>query len=164
MTKRMRDNIIYGCIALSSVIFLLWIIPAYTPAYPGYGVSAALLPNVAVSIMLFLSLLALVHEAFVYASEKKRKATDVVAPDESDPDEDQVKKVNLGHLVRFLIPCVLVMPAMQWMGYIPAGILFLLAVQYLGLRPRLRAGLLVATIPVGIMYVAMRYGLGVPLP
>ena len=57
MTKSKRENIISGGIALGSVVFLLWIIPAYSPPYPGYGVSASLLPNVTVGIILALSVI-----------------------------------------------------------------------------------------------------------
>jgi len=165
MTSRTRDNLIYGGIALGSVAFLTWIIPTYTPEYPGYGVSAALLPNVAVSIILVLSLLALAQNFLAYLVLKKKNLLEPEKPTE-EPQENgyQAKKVHLVHLARFMIPCLLVMPAMHWLGYVPAGILFLLAIQYIGLRPKPLTGLLVATIPVGVMYVLMVYGLGVPLP
>ena len=30
-----------------------------------------------------------------------------------------------------MIPCVLLMPAMKWVGFIPAGLVFMLLIQYL---------------------------------
>jgi hypothetical protein len=56
------------------------------------------------------------------------------------------------------------MPAMQWIGFIPAGILFLIIIQILcGQRKPVKTAL-VAIIPVFILYLAMRYGLSVPMP
>ena len=159
MTIRKRDNLISGGIALGSVVFLLWIIPAYTPPYPGYGVSASLLPNVVVGIILALSVLSLARNMAAYLSAKSKK------PEESESgDTSQEGRVHLRHLASFMIPGVLLMPAMQWAGFIPAGLVFMLVIQYLcGQRKPVPAAL-TAVGMVGILYVAMRYGLGVPMP
>ena len=159
MTKTTRDNFIFGGIVLSSLVFLLWIIPAQTPEYPGYGVPASLVPNVTVGIILVLSAMVLLRNilSFVLAkstsSEEKQLRVNI-----------QVDRVHLWHLVCFMIPCLLLMPAMQWAGFIPAGIVFMLVIQYLcGQRKPVQVAL-VAVVPVCIMYLAMRYGLGVPMP
>ena len=159
MTIIQRDNLIFGFIALGSGAFLLWIIPAYSPPYPGYGVSASLLPNVTVGIMLVLSVLALVRNTLSYLLVKPRK------PEESPSGNTSiVDKVQLWHLARFLIPCVLLMPAMQWLGFIPAGLVFMLVIQYFCGQRKPVPAVLVAVGMVGFLYAAMRYGLGVPMP
>ena len=57
MTELQRDTLAYGVVAAASAYLLIWIIPAYTPEYPGYGVPASLLPDIAAGFMLALSLL-----------------------------------------------------------------------------------------------------------
>jgi hypothetical protein len=159
MTIRQRDNLIYGCIVLVSAVFLLWTIPAYMPPYPGYGVSASLLPNVSVGIILVLSMLALVRNILAQLLVKHKKPVD-----SRSANTPQVDRVHLWHLARFMVPCVLLMPAMKWMGFIPAGLVFMLVIQYFcGQRKPLTA-VIVAVGMVGILYAAMRYGLGVPMP
>ena len=48
-------------ITLASVLLLIWAIPVYTPAYPGYGASPALVPIVAVGVMLVMAILAIIR-------------------------------------------------------------------------------------------------------
>ncbi|MEW6669276.1 MAG: tripartite tricarboxylate transporter TctB family protein [Thermodesulfobacteriota bacterium] len=162
MTIRARDNLIFGGITIGCVAFLMWIIPAETPPYPGYGVSAALLPNVAVVIILVLSVLSLVRNLIAYRAERSMgTATPEKRPSGANSLE---RRVHLWHLARFMIPCLLLMPAMEWAGFIPAGLVFMLLIQYLcGQRKPVPAAL-VAAVLVGVFYVAMRYGLGVPMP
>jgi len=159
MTIRQRDNLIFGFIALGSVAFLLWIIPAYSPPYPGYGVSASLLPNVTIGTMLVLSVLALMRNILSYLLVKSKK------PEGSQSgNTSQVDKVYLWHLARFMIPCILLMPAMQWVGFIPAGLVFMLVIQYFCGQRKPVSAVLVAVGLVGFLYAVMRYGLGVPMP
>lgn len=159
MTIRQRDNLIFGFIASGSGAFLLWIIPAYSPPYPGYGVSASLLPNVTVGSILVLSVLALVRNTLSYLLVKPKKKEESQAGNTRPVD-----KVQLWHLTRFMLPCVLLMPAMQWLGFIPAGLGFMLVIQYLCGQRKPVPAVLVAVGLVGILYAAMRYGLGVPMP
>lgn len=159
MTGTKRDNLVSGGIVLGSLVFLLWLIPAYTPEYPGYGVRGSLVPNLVVGLILVLSVLSLVRNILAYLSAKP------TSPEESQlGDNSQVDRVHLWHLARFVIPGLLLMPAMQWVGFIPAGVVFMLVLQYFcGQRKPVQA-VLVAVVPVCIIYVAMRYGLGVPMP
>ena len=162
MTRRQRDNLTYGGIALCSVIFLLWVIPAQTPPYPGYGVSAALVPNVAFGLILVFSVLLLLFNLLAYRAEKSEK----LAPHAVRLSEDirQEDRVHFWRLALFMILCLLLMPAMQWIGFIPAGIAFMLAMQYLCGQRKPVTLVLVAIVPVCFMYVALLYGLGVPMP
>jgi hypothetical protein len=161
----MRENLAYGIIVLGSVVFLGWVIPANSPPYPGYGVSTSLLPNIAVGAILVLSLLALVKNLMAYrltriagrqngGSGKAIRSTTIPAAD----------RVHLWHLTRFMALSVLLMPAMQLVGFIPAGLVFMLVLQYMcGQRKPLTMGL-VSIVSIGVLYLAMRFGLGVPMP
>lgn len=158
MTKRARENLVYCGISLGSIYFLLWVIPAYTPAYPGYGVPGSLLPNLAVGIILMLSLISLLNNFFAHRAEQKTEHV------KTNVEINQEQKVHLWHLVKIMVPCVLLMPAMQRFGFIAAGLVFMLLMQYLcGQRSPVKA-LLVAVATVGALYAAMRYVLGVPMP
>jgi len=152
MTKIKRDNLVSVGIAAASVLFLLWIIPTYTPTYPGYGVSAALLPNVVVSIILLLSLISLGVNFF------SRQKT---GQHEEIPDEN---KVYLWHLLMFMIPCILLFPAIKLIGFLPSGLMFMLLIQYLCGQRKPVTLILVSVCSVGFMYALMRYGLKIPMP
>lgn len=159
MTGRERDNFTYGGTALGSVVFLWWIIPAYTPPYPGYGVPASVVPNVVVGIILVISVVALASDLLAYLSAKP------INPEESrSGDNSQVDRVHLWHIASFMIPCFLLMPAIQWVGFIPAGLVFVMVIQYLCGQRKLVPTVLVPVGTVGILYVALRYGLSVPMP
>jgi hypothetical protein len=157
MTKRKRDVIVFSGIIAGCLIFLFWAIPTYTPEYPGYGVPAHLLPNITVSIMLVLSVSELLRLFLVYRAEKQKGQ---VTREEIPAKE----KINLWHLIKFLIPSALLMPAVEWMGFIPAGILFMLVMQYLCRQRNPVIMILVTVVTVGIVYSGMRYGLQVPFP
>lgn len=156
MTIRLRDNLVYGGIVLFSVVFLIWVIPAYTPAYPGYGIRASLVPNVVVGIILVISALALVRDLLAYLAKKP------ISPGKGEiPAED---KVHLWHLAKFMIPCLLLMPAMKWVGFIQAGAVFMLVIQYICGQRKPVPLVLVTVGTVGILYAVMRYALSVPMP
>ncbi len=162
MTRRQRDNLTYGGIAVGCVIFLLWVIPAQTPPYPGYGVSAALLPNVAFGIILVLAVLLMLDNLLDYRAEKSKEPA---TPEERASQEiSQEDRVHFGRLALFMVPCLLLMPAMQWIGFIPAGIAFMVVIQFLCGQRKPVPLVLVAVLPVLALYAAMRYGLGVPMP
>jgi len=161
MTGKTRDNLVAGGISLGSVFSLLWVIPTYTPPYPGYGVSSALLPNLVFGIILALSVLSLGSNIFSHYRAKSSDSEKDLPIEEENRSKD---KVHLWHLASFIIPCILLMPAMQWMGFIPAGLLFMLLIQFLCGQRKLFTMGIVAVCTVGAMYLAMRYGLGVPMP
>lgn len=144
---------------------LVWAIPTYTPAYPGYGASPALVPNVSVSIILVMSLLVLARNG---VSKFKGKA---LPPAESVYPEDgqttgftQVGRVKLFRLLGFMVPCALLVVAIDYIGYIPAALLFMLAIQFVIGTRTLVQPVVVSICSVGVLYIVMRYGFGVPVP
>ncbi len=164
MTGSQRDTLLFSGIVLCCVFFLVWVIPTYTPAYPGYGVPGSLVPNVAVSIILVLSLLTL--SSNLLASYRARR-------DHKKPkaDKSQVDRIHLGHLLLFMVPSFLLMPAMKKLGFLPfdlgfimPGLIFMLIMQWLCGQRKPVPLALVAAIPVGVIYMAIRFGLGVPMP
>ena len=116
MTELQRDTLAYGVVAAASAYLLIWIIPAYTPEYPGYGVPASLLPDIAAGFMLALSLLGLGRAALSWRKAEKSGG-------------DGQTAVRWRHLACFLIPCALLMPAMSLFGFLPAGIAFMVVIQ-----------------------------------
>lgn len=159
MTVTTRDTITNVCIIFGCLIFLFWIIPAYTPEYPGYGVPGSLVPNVSVSIILALSILMLSRN--VYARFFSRQGALKAKPAQHIKLAD---RVHLWQLIRFMIPCILLMPAMRLIGFVSAGILFMLAIQFFCGQRKPLTMVLVAVLPVCLIYAAMRFGLGVPMP
>lgn len=161
MTEKTRDNFVSGGIVLGSLLFLLWVIPTFTPPYPGYGVSSALLPNVVIGLILALSGLQLVVNL---VGQRKAKSSDA---DKEQPEEKEIPpgdKVHLLILASFMIPCILLFPALKYLTFIPGALLFLVIMQYLCNQRNLLTIAIVAVCTTAFMYVAMVYGLGVPLP
>ncbi|MDF1590707.1 MAG: tripartite tricarboxylate transporter TctB family protein [Desulfobacterales bacterium] len=159
MTRKKRENLVSAGVALGSLVFLLWVIPTFTPPYPGYGVSSALLPHVAFGSILALSLLSLGLNFFSHFKSKPTKSKAG-----QSGDIPLAERVYLWRLVCFMIPCILLMPAMNWIGFIPAGLVFMLLIQYLCGQRRPVTMAIVAAVTVGFMCAVMRYGLGIPMP
>ncbi len=149
MTQTLRDGISYSIVALFSGALLLWIIPGWSPEYPGYGVPATLLPNIAAGFMLVLALLGILRTV-----QQRRKSK----------DGTEIEKIHWRHLVAFLLPCVLLMPAMSLVGFIPAGVVFMTVIQLACGQRRWMPLTIVAILPVVIVYALMRFALGVPMP
>ncbi|MBT4526686.1 MAG: tripartite tricarboxylate transporter TctB family protein [Deltaproteobacteria bacterium] len=161
MTRKKRDNLVSGGIILFSVFVLAWVIPNFTPPYPGYGVSSALLPNVVFGLILALSLLSLTTN--IISDFRNKSAVNNKNQAEKN-DVPVVNRVHLWHLMSIMIPCLLLFPAMRLVGFVPAALVFLILMQYFCGQRKPLILLIVSTCTVGIMYLAMRYGLGVPMP
>lgn len=166
MTRLQRDALGYLVIIGFCVLMLAWGIPAYTPPYPGYGASPALVPTVAVVVMLVMACLSLLF--ILLAAYLDRP----LPPEEREYPEDagegggftQVGRVRLGHLAKIMIPSVLLVVLIDYIGYMLASLLFLFVLQYVvGSRNGIQATVVSVTLTAAI-YAAMRYGFGVPVP
>ena len=165
LTRLQRDTVAYLLISAFCILMLAWGIPTYTPPYPGYGASPALVPNVSISVILVMSFLVLVRNAVAKFKDKP------LPPGESEFPEDaqttgftQVGRVKLGHLLGFMVPCALLVIGIEYIGYVPAALLFMLAIQYvIGTRTFVQP-VIVSFTAVAVLYVTMRYGFGVPIP
>ena len=152
-------------ITLASVLLLVWAIPVYTPAYPGYGASPALVPIVAVGIMLVMAILAIIRTVVALKGSAPLSEEEASYPDEGKGTGfTQVGRLDIVHLAKFMIPAALLVIGIGTIGYLPSALAFLLVLQYLvGARNWIKIVLL-AIITVALMYAAMRYGFGVPVP
>lgn len=166
MTRITRDSIGYLVLIGFCLLLLFWAIPTYTPEYPGYGAPPAMVPNVAVCVMLVMATISLIRNIVARRSDKPIPAAESEYPatDGEEGGFTQVGRVNFVHLARVLIPCVLLLLSIDYIGYVPASLLFLVVLQFLiGSRQWVRT-LLVSAVLVAVLYIIMRYGFGVPIP
>ena len=76
----------------------------------------------------------------------------------------QVGRVKLYHLASTVIPCVLLVVAIEYIPYIFVSIVFLMVFQYvIGVREWVQS-IVVSVILTAVLYIVMRYGFGVPVP
>jgi len=166
MTRIKRDSIAYIVIIGFCILMLTWAIPTYTPPYPGYGASPALVPVVAVSVMLFMACLSLL---FIGVAIVKKKP---IPRDEREFPEDiedgggftQVGRVNIRHLASTMLPCVFLVIAIDYIGYEFTSFIFLMMFQYvIGSRKWIQMTVL-SIVLTAVLYIVMRYGFSVPIP
>ncbi len=121
-----RDAWGYGCMICFSLSLLFWIIPTWTPPWPGYGMPADLVPKVAAWFILLLAALGLGRNLLILHKERAsaQKAT-------CDKEESAATRPGWLHLLIYIVPCALFMPAVALCGFIPAGIVFLLIIEFL---------------------------------
>jgi hypothetical protein len=166
VTRIKRDTIAYLLISGFCIVMLAWGIPTYTPAYPGYGASAALVPNVAVSVMLFMAILSLVRVAMAVYTNKPVCSEETEFPEDLGEGDGftQVGRMSMHHLASVMIPCVLLVVAIEYIGYELASFAFLMIVQYvIGSRKWIQS-IVLAIVLTAVLYIIMRYGFGVPVP
>lgn len=152
-------------IVLASVVLLVWAIPVYTPPYPGYGASPALVPNVVAGVMLVMALLALLRSVIATRKGIALSEEESAYPqDEGGSGFTQVGRLKILHLTKFMTAAGLFVYGIWTIGYVASAFAFMLLLQLLvGARKALQV-LLIAVVAVALMYAAMRYGFGVPIP
>lgn len=147
-------------------MMLAWAIPTYTPEYPGYGASPALVPNVAVGIILFMACVSLLRIGLALYLKQP------IPADESEFPEDlkdssgftQVGRVKLYNLFSILIPGILFVVVIDYIGYLLTSLAFLIIIQYvIGCRKWSQLIVVSASLT-AVLYIVMRYGFGVPIP
>jgi len=166
VTRIKRDSIAYLLIIGFCLLLLAWAIPTYTPAYPGYGASAALVPNVSVSVMLFMAILSLIRVGIAVYTNKPVCSEEREFPEEMDQDGGftQVGRVNLKHLIYTMTPSVLLVIVIEYIGYELTSFLFLMIFQYaIGCRKWFQMTVL-SIVMTAVLFIIMRYGFGVPVP
>jgi hypothetical protein len=166
VTRVKRDTIAYLFIIGFCIVMLTWAIPTYTPEYPGYGASPALLSVVSVSLMLFMACLSLLYVGVASFMNKPLPVEESEFPEDLEQDGGftQVGRVKMYHLARIMIPCVLLVVAIEYIGYELASFAFLVILQYvIGSRKWIQS-IVVAIALTALLYIIMRYGFGVPVP
>lgn len=166
MTRIKRDTIAYLVIVVFCIVMLSWAIPNYTPAYPGYGASPALVPIVSVCVMLVMAILSLIRVAVAVYTNKPVCAEETEFPEDMKDGGGftQVGRLKMKHLAYTMLPCVLLVIVIDYIGYIIGSLVFLMIFQYaIGCRKWLQ--MIVVTIALtAALYIIMRYGFGVPVP
>lgn len=145
---------------------ITWGIPNYTPAYPGYGASPALLSNVSVGVMLFMTCLSLVFIGVSLYLNKPLPDKEREFPEDLGDGAGftQVGRVSIKHLMSIMLPCALFVVAIEYIGYALASFSFLMILQHvLGSRKWVQSTV-VAFVLTALLYIVMRYGFGVPIP
>lgn len=166
MTRIKRDSIAYLVIVGFCILMLTWGIPTYTPEYPGYGASPALVPNVSVSVMLFMACLSLLRIGVATYTNKPISAEESEFPEDMAEGASftQVGRVKLKHLASTMIPCVLLVLVIEHIAYMFVSFAFLMTFQYvIGSRNWIQS-ITVSVILTAVLYIVMRYGFGVPVP
>lgn len=156
MSTARRDALGYAGMATLGILLLVWIIPAWSPPWPGYGMPPSLVPNVAAGFLLALALWGLGRSWLVL-----RKAGGGAAAPQAAPAKKRPDWLNL---LLFVTPCAFLMPAMSALGFLPAGIGFMFLIQWLCGQRKPVPFVLVGTLPVLAIWALMRFALGVPMP
>ena len=154
MVERQRNILAYSVVIVVSIVMLAWVIPTWSPEYPGYGVTATLVPDAACALMLLLAALGLSKEIWTLLRDKTSNET----------PQKQLAGCQWLHLIRFIVPGLLILPAAHVVGFIPAGIGFLLIIQFFCGQRKAVPMILVSLIPVLTIYAVARFGLNVPMP
>ena len=166
MTRIKRDSIAYLLIIGFGIFLLTWAIPNYTPAYPGYGASASMVPIVSVSVIIFMATLALIFIAISHFTKKPMPIEEREFPEDLQDDSGftQVGRADIPNLAKVMIPSVLLVVAIEYIGYALASFIYLMVIQYfIGCR-KCKQSIVLAIILTAVLYVIMRYGFGVPVP
>lgn len=166
MTRIKRDTIAYLLIIGFCIVMLTWAIPTYTPDYPGYGASPAMMPIVSVCVMLFMAILSLIFISVALYTNKPIPAEEREFPEDLEEDGGftQVGRVNLYHLASIMIPCVLLVVVIEYIGYILASLAFLMVLQYVIGNRKWVQSIVLSIVLTAVLYIVMRYGFGVPVP
>ena len=166
MTRIKRDSIAYLVIIGFCIVMLSWAIPKYTPPYPGYGASPAMVPVVAVCIMLFMACLSLIYTGIAVYKKKPIPAEEREFPEDRKDDGGftQVGRINLKHLASTMLPGVFLVVAIEYIGYELTSFLFLMMFQYvIGSRKWIQMTVL-SIVMTATLYIVMRYGFSVTIP
>lgn len=166
MTRIKRDAIAYLLIVGFCILMITWAIPVYTPPYPGYGASPALVPYVAVGVIFFMACLSLLRVGVALYLNKPIAVAEREFPEDVGDDSGftQVGRVKMWRILSLIVPSVLLIFVIEYIGYILASLIFLISVQYvIGNRRWIQMITISVTLTV-VLYVVMRYGFGVPVP
>jgi len=111
-------------------------------------------PDASCALMLLLAALGLSKEVWTLLRDKTN----------NKKPQKQIAGCQWLHLIRFIVPGLLILPAAHVVGFIPAGIIFLLIIQFFCGQRKAAPMILVSLIPVLAIYAVARFGLNVPMP
>ncbi len=165
MSRIQRETVANLLIVGFCGLMWFWAIPTYTPPYPGYGASPALVGNVAVGIMLAMAILSLIRLMLAIYGNNPLPADEAQFPEDTNSAGfTQVGRVNLVHLITFMLPCFLLVFAIEYVAYLIIAFVFLMVMQYLIGNRNWVQMVVIAVAMDALLYVVMRHGFGVPVP
>ena len=140
--------ICYSLLLILSINLLVWIIPKYTPEWLGYGISSSALPNILATVLLFFS------GGLLFKTWR----------DKSDCSLPPIGVYEFIHLVKNGVVLLATFPLIKLIGFIPASILSLLALQYIAGQRKIVTMIIVAICVSIVAYGLLVHLLQVPLP
>lgn len=166
MTRIKRDSIAYLIVIGFCILMLAWGVPNYTPAYPGYGASSSLVPNVALGVMLVMACLSLGFILIAHYFKKPLPKNESEFPEDLGDEGGftQIGRINIRYLLTVMLPSILLVIAIEYVGYLIASLTFLMLLQYMIGSRRWLQSVILSVILTAVLYVIMRYGFGVPIP
>lgn len=136
------------CIA-TSLALLLWVIPNFTPPYPGYGIPSTLFPNILAAIILICSCINCLR---------------VIVKKAGQGQKSELSWAVARKFIIFLLPVIAAMPLMSLLGFIPGGVIVIISLQLLLGECSVLRLILVPAITVTLLYLAFWHGLRILLP
>lgn len=141
----------YLFLGILAVALIVWIIPAYTPPYSGYGMPPAVLPYILSAILLICSLLC------AFDAYRAMRA----GPDET-PSPLPLKRWI--HLCVYAVVLFLATPLMERAGFFVGSAIVLAVLQWLAGQRNLFTLAAVSIGVAGVTWAVLWYGLQAPLP
>lgn len=148
----------YFAVFLFSILCIVWLIPAFSPPFSGFGMPPSALPYTLCTIMAVFSVPILIRE---YPGKKRifgRK------PSKEDNRPNPLPLSKWIHLIFFSSVFFLTMPLMQAIGFIPAAIIILTLLQLFCGHLNPVKIVLVSVLTSVIVWLCMTYVLSVPMP
>lgn len=131
-----------------SLSLLLWIIPAQTPDPIGYGIAPAAMPSFLASVMLLTSATLLAKTFF---------------NKNADCGPNPLPKATWVHMAKYFSVLFLAFPLMTFIGFIPASMLLLAALQFLSGQRNIVMLIAVSVIVSVLSYFVVSHGMGIDL-
>ena len=139
----------YSFLIAFCIFAFTYIIPVWTPEYPGFGVPASYMPNVLCGVICGLSVLGLFKT--VIHKEDRDKAIGITMKD-------------FGRFLLILLPIAVSMPLMQLLTFVPGAAVTIAFLQFFAGERRWLYLSVVPVITAVIVYAGLWYGLRLPLP
>ncbi|MBO4318255.1 MAG: tripartite tricarboxylate transporter TctB family protein [Mailhella sp.] len=139
----------YSFLIVFCVFAFTYIIPTWTPPYPGFGVPASYMPNALCGVICGLSVLGLLQT--------------LIRKTGADKASGFTAKM-FGQFLLLLLPIAISMPLMQKLTFIPGAVITIALLQFFAGERRWLYLSLIPVITAVIVYAGMWYGLRLPLP
>ncbi len=148
----MRNAVVYTYVGfiILSLLTMFWFIPVYCPPSSGFGMPPATLPYALCIVMLVSSVKVIIRTI-------RSRQAEMDAP-------NPLPLNKWAHVLVFAIVCLCTMPLLRLIGFIPGGIIIMLALQLMcGQRNPLKLAL-ISVFTIVIPWACMVYILAAPLP